>query len=165
MDTEVRSGAQSVADGFREFMTHWPTGVTVVTGLDGDVPVGCTVNSMMSLSVQPPLLIVSLGAGSSTLAAISATGSFGLNVLADEQDDLCKQFAVRPQCDRFLEVDIERVGSLPLLANAAASMVCRVEDAIAYADHVLLIGAPEWKTIDHDRMPLVLHQRGYHSVD
>jgi flavin reductase (DIM6/NTAB) family NADH-FMN oxidoreductase RutF len=155
----------TIVDGFREFMTQWPTGVTVVTSLDGDVPVGCTVNSMMSLSVEPPLLVVSLADSSGTLAAIQATGSFGLNVLADCQDELCKQFAGRPQCDRFLEVEVERVGPLPLLAGAAAAMVCRVQDAIPYADHVLLIGAPEWKTIAHDRPPLVWHQRGYHSVD
>ncbi|WP_328611216.1 flavin reductase family protein [Amycolatopsis sp. NBC_00345] len=151
--------------GFREFMTHWPTGVTVVTSLDGGVPVGCTVNSIMSLSVRPPLLVVSLATDSETLAAIQVTGSFGLNVLSARQQLLCQRFAGQPQGDRFLGVETELVGSLPLLAGASASMVCRVQDELPYADHVLLIGAPEWESIAHDRTPLVLHQRGYHKVD
>jgi Flavin reductase like domain len=58
----------SVADvDFRHFMRHWPTGVAIVTTADADGPVGCTVNALMSLSVEPPLLIVSLCENSRTL--------------------------------------------------------------------------------------------------
>lgn len=148
---------------FRDFMTQWPTGVTVVT-TDGGGPVGCTVNSLMSLSLDPPTLIVSLSIHSGTLAAIRGAGRFGVNVLCARQRDLCARFARGPQHDRFREVATRTVRGVPLLADAAAAMVCAVRDELTYADHVLVVGAPLWNTVDTANPALVLHQRNYHTL-
>ena len=66
---------------FRAFMRTWPTGVAVVTSTAGPEPVGCTVNTFTSVSLCPPLLLISLARHSGTLAAITRRESFGVNVI------------------------------------------------------------------------------------
>jgi flavin reductase (DIM6/NTAB) family NADH-FMN oxidoreductase RutF len=149
----------SVAEAeFRDFMRHWPTGVAVVTtaGLDG--PVGCTVNALMSLSVEPPLLLVSLGEDSRTLAAIRRTDLFGTSILAAEQLDLSERFANCARAERFAGLELRVEHGVPLLAGAAAQMVCAVQELQRCADHVLVVGAPVWQSVEPDRRALLLHR-------
>ncbi|MEU4745946.1 flavin reductase family protein [Actinosynnema sp. NPDC023658] len=150
---------------FRDFMTQWPTGVAVITTDDGSAPAGCTVNAMMSLSVRPPALLVSLADGSGTLRAIRRSRAFGVSVLCSRQADLCGRFAAGAQADRFRGVPTHVVRGVPLLSDAAASMVCALRDELAYADHALLVGAPLWHEVDPGNPPLVLHQRAFHALD
>ena len=65
----------------------------MVTTAGPSGPLGCTVNALMSLSVEPPLLVVSLGEDSQTLAAIRRTDLFGASILAAEQRELSERFA------------------------------------------------------------------------
>ena len=159
----VTTGEIDAAD-FRQFMSHWPTGVTVVTTRDGDAPVGCTVNAMMSVSLSPPLLVVSLAAASHTLAAVRRTGSFALNVLCAAQLELCRRFAGGPHRDRFTGVSYRYHLRLPVLADVVAAMVCTVVEARPCGDHVLVVGAPVWHTAREGGVPLIFHHRSYHSL-
>ncbi|WNV85135.1 flavin reductase [Umezawaea sp. Da 62-37] len=77
---------------------------------------------------------------------------------------LCDRFATGPQDERFRDVPTRTVNGVPLLADAAAAVVCDLRDELAYADHALLVGAPTWHTVDATGAPLVLHQRGFHSL-
>jgi flavin reductase (DIM6/NTAB) family NADH-FMN oxidoreductase RutF len=142
-------------DDFRDFMRHWPTGVAVVTtaGLGG--PVGCTVNALMSLSVEPPLLLVSLGEDSRTLAAIRRTDLFGASILAAGQAELSERFAHCARELRFAGLELRVEHGVPLLAGAAAQIVCTVQELQQVADHVLVVGAPVWHSVDPDRAPLL----------
>src|SRR5262245_41424991 len=112
---------------FRSFMSHWPTGVTVVTSRDDGGPAGCTANAMMSVSLFPPLLMVSLASTSTTLKAIVAAGDFGLNVLSANQQELCDRFAKGPQGARFDRVRYRYRHGVPLLADVTAAIVCTVQ--------------------------------------
>ena len=146
---------------FRDFMRHWPTGVAIVTAAGPDGPVGCTVNALMSLSLDPPLLLVSFGEDSRTLAVIRRTELFGASVLAAEQGELSERFCHRAPAERFDGLALRVEHDVPLLAGAAAHMVCRVQELQRCADHVLVVGAPVWQSVDSRRGPLLLH-RGEH---
>src|SRR5574342_176081 len=88
-------------DRFRRFMTHWPTAVSVVTAQADQAPVGCTVNALMSVSIAPPLLVVSLAVGGGTLDAIVRSRVFAINLLSWDQRELCERFSRRPREERF----------------------------------------------------------------
>jgi flavin reductase (DIM6/NTAB) family NADH-FMN oxidoreductase RutF len=156
-------------------MRSWPTGVAVVTTSGrpapaGDpvrppdpFPVGCTVNSFVSVSLRPPLILISLSRESHTLAGITATGAFGVNVLAGPQHPLAAHFATAPG-DRFRSVPHRWMYGVPVLDGAAATVVCIVDQAIEAADHVLVLGTPQWCECDDDADPLVLAGGAYHVL-
>ena len=143
---------------FREFMRHWPTGVAIVTTAGPSGPVGCTVNALLSLSVEPPLLLVSLGEESRTLESIRRTELFGASVLAATQRELSERFANCAREERFTGLELRVEHGVPLLAGATAQMVCAVQQLEQVADHVLVVGAPVWQSVDPDRAPLLSHR-------
>ena len=151
-------------DRYRRLMTQWPTAVSVVTAQADDAPVGCTVNALMSLSIEPPLLIVSLAAGSGTLDAIVRSGSFAVNLLCWEQRELCDRFAYKPREERFQGVNFRLTHGVPVLTQSTASVICVVTRTLACADHVLVLGAPRWQSVDAGSPPLVLHDRTYRRL-
>jgi flavin reductase (DIM6/NTAB) family NADH-FMN oxidoreductase RutF len=138
----VRQGAVDGAT-LRGFMRRWATGVAVVTSSHDGRPAGCTINAFTSVSLNPPLLLISLSNASRTLASIIETGVFGINLLAWPQRHLVAQFAARTQ-DRFAGVDFRLIGGAPVIDGAMAAAVCAVTQTIAAADHVLVLGAPQW---------------------
>lgn len=148
-------------DAFRQFMSRWPTGVTIVTTRDGGAPTGCTVNAMMSVSLAPPLLLVALTAGSSTLRAIREHGVFALNVLTADQRRLCDRFAGGDHRERFRDVPHRWHHDVPLLDEFVAAAVCRVQDTFDCGDHVLVVGAPQWHSTGTRGAPLVFYRRDY----
>ncbi len=128
---------RALRDAFGCFMT----GVTVVTTIDSDgAPLGFTANSFSSVSLDPPLLLVSIANRSANLAAFRAARGFAVNVLAEGQKEVSTTFA-RPSDDRFATVYWRRgpVGS-PLIAGVSAWFDCTLEQAIPLGDHTLLIG-------------------------
>lgn len=149
---------------FRDFMRHWPTGVAIVTTAGPDGPVGCTVNALMSLSVEPPLLLVSFCEDSRTLEVIRRTELFGASVLAAEQSELSERFCHCEPAERFDGLELRVEHGVPLLRGAAAHTVCRVQEVQRCADHVLVVGAPVWQSVDPEREPLVLHRGAHRCV-
>jgi flavin reductase (DIM6/NTAB) family NADH-FMN oxidoreductase RutF len=143
--------------GFHRFMRMWATGIAVVTGQSATLPVGCTVTALTSVSLDPPLLLVSLDRRSRTLAALRTQRRFGLNLLAAHQSRLAVRFATASD-DRFGGVPHRIIGNVPILDGALAAAVCRVERTIAVADHVLVLGLPGWycgSEGGRDRPPLI----------
>jgi 3,4-dihydroxy-2-butanone 4-phosphate synthase len=127
----------------RDVMGHFATGVTVITarGVDG-APVGTTANAISSVSLRPPLLLACLAAGSETLAAIRAGGSFGVNVLAKHQREHSDRFAAKGSDARPHEVEFEdHPLGVPLLPGALATVACEVEAIHPAGDHEIVIGA------------------------
>lgn len=117
------------------------TGVTVVTTLDQTGrPLGFTANSFASVSLDPPLLLVSIANNSVNLDAFRGGEGFAVNILAEGQKDIAATFA-RPVEDRFAAVYWRRgpVGA-PLIAGVSAWFDCRLEQAVPAGDHTILIG-------------------------
>jgi len=148
----------------RRFMRRWATGVAVVTATDEGRPTGCTANSFTSVSLTPPLVLVSLAEQSRTLGSITRHGAFGVSLLGRRQRDLADRFATAPTGERFAGVDHTLVDGTPVLTGAMAAMVCQVEHAIPAADHVLVLGRPTWCDCDGSPDPIVHFGSHYQSL-
>jgi flavin reductase (DIM6/NTAB) family NADH-FMN oxidoreductase RutF len=148
----------------RRFMRRWATGVAVVTTTAQDRPTGCTANSFTSVSLTPPLVLVSLAQQSRTLASIMRHGAFGVCLLGRRQRGLADRFASAPPEDRFTGVAHRTVDGVPVLTDAMAAMACRVEHTIAAADHVLVLGRPTWCDCDGSPDPIVHFGSHYQSL-
>ena len=127
---------------FRTIMGHFPTGVTVVTGMNGVAPVGFTIGSFTSVSLDPPLVGFLPQGGSATMDAIEASGSFCVNVLSETQSDLCWKFAKSGTDDtRFTDVDWHAAPSgAPIIDRAVAWIDCTVEKTYTMGDHLFVLG-------------------------
>lgn len=159
----TRADPALTGEDLRAFMRTWPTGIAVVTSTAGTNPVGCTVNSFTSVSLHPPLLMISLAQRSSTLAAIRQRESFAVNVLGYAHRRLATRFAT-PGDDRFAGVPwSERLG-VPLLDAATAAAVCEVRQIVEVADHVLVIGSPCWCAHRGEGDPLVFFDSAHHRL-
>lgn len=154
--------AESATARFRDLMASWPTGVAVVTAALGGQPMGCTVTAVASVSAQPPLLLVSLAARSRTLLAVrNGGGRFGVCVLSSAQSDLAQRFAHGDPVQRFAGARYAWVLGVPVLRDAVTSAVCAVRAELAVADHVLVIGGPQWQTQNLQHDPVIWFQRAY----
>ena len=133
---------------FRTIMGHFPTGVTVVTAMSPDIdgtgpqPVGFTIGSFTSVSLDPPLVGFLPQVGSSTMDGIEASSSFCVNVLSDQQSDICWRFA-KSGVDgtRFSDVDWHAAPSgSPILDRDVAWIDCSVEAIHTMGDHLFVLG-------------------------
>lgn len=128
---------RALRDAFGCFMT----GVTVVTTMDAEgQPLGFTANSFSSVSLDPPLLLVSIARTSANWAAFTTGQGFAVNILSEAQKDVSATFA-RPVADRFATVYWRRgpAGS-PLIAGVSAWFDCHLHQVIEAGDHAILIG-------------------------
>jgi flavin reductase (DIM6/NTAB) family NADH-FMN oxidoreductase RutF len=125
---------------FRQVLGHFPTGVTVITADPGDNPVGITIGSFTSISLDPPLVGFLPGKGSSRWPDIERAGAFCVNVLAREDEELCWRFA-REVDERFADLAWEPAptGS-PRLHSALAWIDCDIEQVIDAGDHWFVVG-------------------------
>jgi 3-hydroxy-9,10-secoandrosta-1,3,5(10)-triene-9,17-dione monooxygenase reductase component len=151
---------------FRQVLARFATGVVVVTGRTEDGPAGLTCQSFSSLSLDPPLVLLSTARTSKTWPRIEATGRFAVNVLGDDQRDLSERFAISGG-DKFAEVGW-RLGALgnPLLDGAIAHLECDVHAVHDGGDHVIVLGrvrALEAPGLE-ERAPLVYFQSAYRTL-
>lgn len=153
-------GETVAGESLRGFMRRWATGVAVVTVHRHGRPAGCTVNAFTSVSLDPPLLLISLAATSHTLAAITEAGVFGVNLVEWSQRHLAAQFAERTE-DRFRGTPYQLIAGAPVLDGALAATVCVVAQAIPAADHVLVLGTPRWCDAGEGDTPAVFFGGAY----
>jgi flavin reductase (DIM6/NTAB) family NADH-FMN oxidoreductase RutF len=133
--------AQAADPGtFREVMGHCPSTVAVVTTMTATGPIGCAATAFLSLSVDPPALVVSLDSHSRTLSDITGAGRFAVNLLSQDQHELVRTFSQTHRDHRFDQVDYLVEEGVPLLAQACATLSCRLTQAVPALDHTLLVG-------------------------
>jgi 3-hydroxy-9,10-secoandrosta-1,3,5(10)-triene-9,17-dione monooxygenase reductase component len=128
---------------FRTVLGHFPTGVTIVTGIEnGGAPGGFTIGSFTSVSLDPPLVGFLPMTTSATWEAIAPSGSFCVNVLARAQADLCWKFAKSGNEDtRFDGVTWTPASTgSPILEGVAAWIDCTVEQVYEMGDHYFVLG-------------------------
>lgn len=131
------------ADLFRTVMGHFVSGVTVVTGRNGSgEPFGLTASSFTSVSLEPLLILVSVGQGAATLPCLAEAGAFAINILCTGQEEIAYRFAGSDRGGRFQNLDWtpgESTGS-PVLGGALAWMECRLWRSVPAGDHELVLG-------------------------
>ncbi len=159
-------GHQREVAQFCDLMSVWPTGVAVVTATDrAGRHHGMTCNSLCSVSVAPPSLLVSLHVTSGTAAAIRDGGLFAVNFLRAGRHDVSQAFASQDP-DRFRNFiwdESPHVRQPWLLDAAYALLECRLSSMVTVHDHLLLIG--DVVNVRHSNGDALLyHARKYGSV-
>jgi 3-hydroxy-9,10-secoandrosta-1,3,5(10)-triene-9,17-dione monooxygenase reductase component len=146
---------------FRNALGAFATGVTIVTARSAaGADVGVTANSFNSVSLDPPMILWSIGKNSSSLAAFMEADRFAVHILSVEQEHLSGRFA-KSGTDKFAGLEIVRGnGDVPMLQNCAARFQCRVAFRHEAGDHYILVG--EVDAFDHDgHAPLAFHSGRY----
>ena len=145
---------------FRTAMASVCTPVSVVTTLElFGQPHGATVSAFTSLSMHPPMVLVSLDASSVLLSLIERTGAFGLNVLAATQSDVALRFATKGP-GRFTGVQWNAEHGAARLHGVAAWVACSVTDIVDGGDHRMLLGTVV-SAATTDAEPLTYHARTF----
>ena len=132
------------AEEFRHVLSHFASGVTVVTTWDKDArPTGLTVSAFASVSLQPPLVLICVDHQAQCYPALRASDRFAVNVLAAEHETVSRRFATS-EPEKFGTVEY-RPGplGLPLLPEALAHLECRTVHAYPGGDHTIFIGQVE----------------------
>ncbi|AEA24491.1 flavin reductase domain protein FMN-binding protein [Pseudonocardia dioxanivorans CB1190] len=127
------------APHFRQAISHFSTGVAVVTTRTSTGPAGMTASAVASLSLDPVQLLVCIGTTLPTRSAIEESGRFAVNVLGEGQEHLARRFATRRD-DKFAGVALRTDDDVPVLADAIAHFVCSVGSALPGGDHTIVIG-------------------------
>ena len=137
---------------FRTVLGHLPTGVSVVTGVNGKgVKWGITIGSVVSVSLDPPLVGFFPGVGSTSWPQIAEGGGFCVNVLTASQDELCWRFAKEPTdgTDRFDGIPSHLSSSgMPILDGTLAQIDCSIESVTPAGDHYFVLGRVRELTLD-----------------
>lgn len=141
---------------FRTVLGSFPTGVVAINSTEVDnVPVGMVVGSFTSVSLDPPLVSFLADVSSQSQSRIRATGRFCANVLAADQEMLCRRLASRG-ADKFVDIDWTRspLGN-PVLAGIVSWIDCLIHDTIQIGDHHLIIGRVQELHVVSDKTPLL----------
>jgi flavin reductase (DIM6/NTAB) family NADH-FMN oxidoreductase RutF len=159
-----------VAEGrrLRDLMARFATGVSVVAARHGPLLAGMTANAIASISIDPPLMMASIGKRAETHGAIIGSHAFAISILADDQRDLADCFA-RPTTAAKLtgfcgaawhEVE---TGS-PVLDGALAYFDCRLSERFDGGDHTIFLGEVVAAGFREDAEPLLWYASAYHRI-
>jgi flavin reductase ActVB len=158
--------AAPVADAFKVAMSRLAAGVVMVTCHVDGKPWGLTVSACCSVSMEPPLLLVSLGAETTSARAIAETGRFGVSLLGENLLDVAQFGASRGQAkfmDDFCRTDGHECVS-PVVKGGLAHVDCTVSETVAAGDHTIFIGAVQLVLAHDQNSPLVFFSRSYHRL-
>ena len=148
---------------FKLAMSHFASGVTVVTTEHEGKPFGMTVAAFSSLSLHPPLVLVCVEKTVKTHDAITGAGKFGVSILNSNQTDVSNRFASRAD-DKFAGTEIVHGElGLPLIAGAITRLECRVSEKLEGGDHTIFVGEVVGAQTEEGE-PLVYYRSGYREI-
>ncbi|HXW35984.1 MAG TPA: flavin reductase family protein [Acidimicrobiales bacterium] len=157
------AGSAFDAARFREVLGHFATGVTVVTAAEDIGPVGFTCQAFTSLSLDPPMVALAPGKSSTSWPRIAAVGFFCVNILAENQEALSREFAVSGG-DKFSGVGWRPGGNgAPRLDGVLAWLECDLLLVHDAGDHEVVFGRVTDMDVDygHGRGPLLYYRGGF----
>ncbi|MCW9035348.1 MAG: flavin reductase family protein [Alphaproteobacteria bacterium] len=155
----------TIQSSFRDALGRFATGIVVVTGeMPDGSPIGITVNSFSSLSLDPPLILFCLGKTTEKLKAFIEGENFVVNVLAEDQMDISNIFA-KSQDDSFNQVkhDFGEVGCA-LIDGALAQLECKKHEVHDNGDHYIVVGEVVSISTPNDSDPLLFFKGGYRTL-
>ncbi|MFF3569154.1 flavin reductase family protein [Nocardia jiangxiensis] len=165
-DTTIRTDTAVPIDAarYREVLGHFATGVVAITAVDPETgqPAGLAANSFTSVSIDPPLVAFCVAHTSSSWPKVKSAGRYCINVLAEHQEGVSRQFAVSG-ADKFAGLSWSPSGhGSPILDDAVAWMDARPVDEHIAGDHIIVVSH-----IDHlelaaaDGSPLLFYRGRY----
>lgn len=161
--SKVLPSADSAA--YRKALGHVPTSVSVITAYANSGPVGMTVGSFTSVSLDPPLITFFVDLSSTTWPSLYASDHFAVNVLGHDQVELCRAFS-RPSADRFSGVDWRLSESnVPLLEGAILLLECTRVKVDVIGDHYQVVGRVDSMRLQATDPPLVFLHGKFLNMD
>lgn len=146
---------------FRDTMGKFSTGVTVITTKhDGKVH-GMTANAFMSVSLNPKLVVISIGENARCLNKIRESGQFGVNILAQDQQEYSMIFAGQKKGE--IDIEFDTLAGVPVLPGALAQISCEVVSSYVEGDHTLFIGKVQDILLE-EKEPLLFYSGKYYSL-
>ena len=151
---------------FRRACGQFMTGVTIVTSIDEETgPAGLAANSFTSVSLHPPLVLISVDLGANSYRALENSGRYAIHILGAHQEQVCRRFAKGDLSgtEKLKGVSwTPGVGGVPLLDDYLARFECRVVQAIPGGDHVIYLGQVERLDFEDTELPALGFFRGYY---
>ncbi|HWK22155.1 MAG TPA: flavin reductase family protein [Ureibacillus sp.] len=144
---------------FRDAMGKFATGVTVLLTDNDGSPHGMTANGFMSVSLDPKLVVISIGHKARFLEKVKQSKKFSVNILSEEQEHYSRHFAGQPGD----EVEFDRLEGLPVLKGAIAQVACEVVSEYVEGDHTLFIGKVLGLHVE-DKNPLLFFGGKYRQL-
>lgn len=162
MNASVSLGGSIDLREFRNVLGRFASGVTIVTTESEGQVHGMTANAFMSVSLEPPLILVSVNHRANMHPLLAHSGCYGVSILSVDQQALSNHFAGRPV--EGLTVSFVRKYNVPVLDGAVAHLIARVVDQHPAGDHTLYIGQVEY--LDwRDGQPLLFYAGKYRQLD
>ena len=153
--SEIEPGA------FRHVLGHFPTGVTVVTGIKDGRPAGLAIGSFFSVSLDPPLVGFCVGKNSGSWGPIDESGAFCVNIMTEKQGQLTGMMASKAE-DKFADVDWTPAGTgSPRLPGCIGFIDCTIESRLDGGDHLIIIGRVQGLDVESEDGPLLFFKGGY----
>lgn len=163
---DIPAGSAEAASAFKDAMRHLAGGVSVITAAHGGEKGGLTATSLISLSAEPPSLLVSVNQGASSLDLVRKSGRFAVSLLGHDHSEIADRFAGRSGVRgamRFEGADwIGQPGMPPVLDGAVASFECQVAEMLDRFSHTIIIGlVTQSRVREHDSGALVYWRTTY----
>ena len=156
---------ESLSMQFRRTVGHFATGIAVLTSIESDQPVGMTVQSFTSVSLDPLLVSLAVSSSSASWSRIRSTRQVCINILASDQTELSQRFA-QPVADRFDGVPWQRTGSgLPVLDDVLAWIDCAIDTTHVAGDHEVALCSVRDLAIVRATEPLLYFRGSYSSIN
>jgi len=146
---------------FRTALGRFASGVTIITTEKDGAIHGMTANAFLSVSLNPPLVLVSLDSRTHMHQLLSETRRYGVSILSEHQETLSNHFARRPV--EGLQIPFVEKHGIPVMDGAVAQLVARVIDIHPAGDHTLYIGHVEYLEWT-DEKPLLFFGGQYHHL-
>jgi flavin reductase (DIM6/NTAB) family NADH-FMN oxidoreductase RutF len=166
---DLRDDLVGPAEGLRRAMANFASGVTIVTAVDAGVHYAMTCNSFTSISLAPPLVMVSASQHGRFHDRMLAAGLWVVSVLAAGQGEIARHFA-NPHRDRRRQFEpiaheISAITGSPMIHGALAWLECRTEELLTAGDHTIVVGSVLGAAVhDSERLPLTYFRGGFLDV-
>lgn len=163
---EAARDADDPAMAFRLAMRRLASGVALVTTVDPDGgPCGIAMTAFMSLTMDPPALLMAVNQTASLCSPLLARGRFAVNILSEEQASSCNTFVATPAAQRFDTVAWAGVtDGIPVVHGAVATILCAVDKAEAFGSHMVIRGLVERVMLGECERPLAYLDGRYGGV-
>lgn len=164
--TTLDAPASIDAVRFRDVLSRYPSGLTVVSGHDDDGPIGFTCQSFYSVSLDPPLISFCVSTASTSYPRLRPSGSFAVNVLEESQSDLSRRFAVSGS-EKWRDVEwTPSAAGNPLLRGTVAWLDCELWSEQEAGDHLIVVGRVRELVVctEAEISPLVFYRATYHRL-